>query len=102
MQMSSFLSRSLVSAAASLGEFALSIENSKQMFTERQRKMLRESLMSNVRSFEALCDAHGVELPEDVHHSASVEMKRREHNRAITIQRRQARVLKGESQFVQG
>src|SRR5271170_6956048 len=60
----SFLSRTLTSAFVDTAELFTAIENTKLMWTQRQRQMAKDALKASSERFDDMMDRAGVNLEE--------------------------------------
>lgn len=100
------ISRSLINAFADVVEFSEAATRTNRVPTlvteelAKQRRMTNEVFDSLYDRFQRKCGQHGVgenEVALDLS-----EIDRRAKNRKIAVERRQARVLKGEAAFIAG
>jgi hypothetical protein len=94
------------SAFVDTAELFQAVENTKLMWTERQRRMAKDALKASSDRFTDMMARNGVAFEEtydpDLATLANVELSRRQNARGVTIARREARVAKGQSRFVEG
>ena len=103
--MTSFTSRTVIAAFATIEETIVAVHNTKLMFTEKQRRMTKAAMNAEERAKE-LCGYLGYN-PDDVYLQENldrVDLKpaRRAKARAVTVAKREARVAKGQGRFVEG
>jgi hypothetical protein len=104
--MSSFTSRTVIAAFANIEDIIVGVENTKLMLTERQRRMTRDAMKAAEQRTNELCHYTGYN-PDDVYlqenlDRVDLELTRRQKPRRITVARRDGRVAKGHSRFVEG
>src|SRR5271168_2869577 len=77
----SLLSRSVTAAFVDTAELFTAVENTKLMWTQRQRQMAKDALKASSERFEEMMARHGVSLEEaygDEHGAiATIELKPR-------------------------
>jgi len=84
------------------------IENTQLMMTEKQRRMSRDALKASSDRFRELVAIHGCgadiddEAGAPIKHQFQLALDRRAKDRSITVERRTARVAKGQARFVEG
>src|SRR5271156_4728820 len=101
----SLLSRTLIAAFTNIEETIVAIHNTKLMFTASQRRMTKAAMTAAQERATELCGYLGYD-PDDVYEQENLdrvdlELARRAKARGVTIARREARVAKGHSRFVE-
>ena len=105
--MSSFTSRTVIAAFANIEDIIVSVENTKLMLTERQRRMTKDADQRPPSSAPRSSAGYVGYNPDDVYLQENLdrvytELDRRAKARNVTLSRREARVAKGQGRFVEG